>query len=177
MSLSAAHPREYETIYVIKPDVEDNAAIAFITKMKGIVEKEGGKHLKITNWGRRKLAWERQKQQKGMFVHHRYLGKPGIVAEYERNLSIEETIMLRQTVLIDPSVDPASKQPEEDVLQPPIVKEREEKRERRFDDEGDGYDRYDRYDRDFGGRDFGGRDDGGDDDFGGGGGGGGRDRE
>ena len=172
--------REYETIYVIKPDVEDAAAIAFITKMKGLVEREGGKHLKITNWGRRKLAWERQKQQKGMFVHHRYLGKPGIVAEYERNLSIEETIMLRQTVLIDPSVDPASKQPEEDVLQPPIVKEREEKRERRgFDDDGDGYDRYDRYDRDFGGRDFGGRDDEGDD-FGGGGGGGhggGRDRE
>ena len=162
VSLSANHLREYETIYVIKPDVEDNTAIAFITKMKGLVEREGGKHLKITNWGRRKLAWERQKQQKGMFVHHRYLGKPGIVAEYERNLAIEETIMLRQTVLVDPSVDPASKQPEEDVLQPPIVKEREEKRERRFDDEGDDrYGGFDRYDRDFGG----GRDDDGGDDF------------
>ena len=167
MSLSAAHLREYETIYVIKPDVEDAAAIAFITKMKGVLEREGGKHLKITNWGRRKLAWERAKQQKGMFVHHRYLGKPGIVAEYERNLAIEETIMLRQTVLIDPSVDPASKQPEEDVLQPPIVKEREEKRERRYGDD-DGDDRYGGYggfDRDFGGRDFGGRDDEGGDDF------------
>ncbi len=152
MSLSAAHLREYETIYVIKPDVEDTAAIAFITKMKGIVEREGGKHLKITNWGRRKLAWERQKQQKGMFVHHRYLGKPGIVAEYERTLAIEETIMLRQTVLIDPSVDPASKEAEEDVLQPPVVKEREEKRERRgFDDDNEDRYGYDRYDREFGG--------------------------
>ena len=156
MSLSAAHLREYETIYVIKPDVEDAAAIAFITKMKGVIEKEGGKHLKITNWGRRKLAWERAKQQKGMFVHHRYLGKPGIVGEYERNLAIEETVMLRQTVLINPSVDPGERQPEEDVLQPPIVKEREEKRERRYgdDDEGDRYG-YGGYDRDFGG----GRDD------------------
>lgn len=166
MSLSAAHLREYETIYVIKPDVEDAAAINFITKMKGIVEREGGKHLKITNWGRRKLAWERNKQQKGMFVHHRYLGKPGIVAEYERTLAIEETVMLRQTVLLDPSVDPASRTAEEDVLNPPIVKEREEKRERRFDDEGD--DRWGGYDRDFGGRGFGrDDDDGGDRDFGG----------
>lgn len=157
MSLSAAHLREYETIYVIKPDVEDTAAIAFITKMKSVVEREGGKHLKITNWGRRKLAWERQKQQKGMFVHHRYLGKPGIVAEYERTLAIEETIMLRQTTLIDPSVDPSSRTAEEDVLQPPIVKEREEKRERRYgDDDGEGgYGGYGGYDRDFGG----GRDD------------------
>ena len=148
MSLSAAHLREYETIYVIKPDVEDAAAINFITKMKGVVEREGGKHLKITNWGRRKLAWERKKQQKGMFIHHRYLGKPGIVAEYERTLAIEETIMLRQTVLVNPSVDPESRAAEEDVLNPPIVKEREEKRERRFgEDDGDdrfGYGGYDR---------------------------------
>ena len=153
MSISAAHMREYETIYVIKPDVEDNTAIAFINKMKGLVEREGGKHLKITNWGRRKLAWERKKQQKGMFVHHRYLGKPGIVAEYERNLAIEETILLRQTVLIDPSVDPEARQPEEDIVQPPIVKEKDERKERRYDDEGGdwGYDRDFRgYDRDFG---------------------------
>ena len=47
--MSAAHLREYETIYVIKPDVEDAAAITFIQKMKGVVEREGGKHLKITN--------------------------------------------------------------------------------------------------------------------------------
>jgi small subunit ribosomal protein S6 len=153
VSISAAHMREYETIYVIKPDVEDNTAIAFINKMKGLVEREGGKHLKITNWGRRKLAWERKKQQKGMFVHHRYLGKPGIVAEYERNLAIEETIILRQTVLVDPSVDPEARQPEEDVVQPPIVKEKDERKERRYDDEGGdwGYDRDFRgYDRDFG---------------------------
>jgi small subunit ribosomal protein S6 len=153
VSISAAHMREYETIYVIKPDVEDNTAIAFINKMKGLVEREGGKHLKITNWGRRKLAWERKKQQKGMFVHHRYLGKPGIVAEYERNLAIEETIILRQTVLVDPSVDPEARQPEEDIVQPPIVKEKDERKERRYDDEGGdwGYDRDFRgYDRDFG---------------------------
>jgi small subunit ribosomal protein S6 len=145
--------REYETIYVLKPDVPDEAAISFITKMKGLVEREGGKHLKITNWGRRKLAWERAKQQKGMFVHHRYLGAPGIVSEYERTLAIEETVLLRQTVLLGRSVDPSTKNPEEDILNPPAVKERkEDSRERRYgdDDDGDRYgDRGDRYgDRD-----------------------------
>jgi small subunit ribosomal protein S6 len=161
---SASHVREYETIYVIKQDVADDVAIAFMNKMKGVVEREGGKHLKMTNWGRRKLAWERNKQPKGMFIHHRYLGKPGLVAEYERNLAIDESIILRQSVVLDRSVDPASRQPEEDVLNPPIVKEREDK-PRRFDDDGD--DRYGGYDREFGG--YGGREDyeapgGGDDD-------------
>jgi small subunit ribosomal protein S6 len=141
---SAAHMREYETIYVIKPDVEDTKAIEFIQKMKALVEREGGKHLKITNMGRRKLAWERAKQQRGMFVHHRYLGASGIVAEYERTLAIEETILLRQTIVLNKDVDPAARTAEEDIVQPPIVKERDEKRERRFDDEyGDEYGRDD----------------------------------
>jgi small subunit ribosomal protein S6 len=141
------HLREYETIYILRPDVTDENAVAFIQKMKGIVEKEGGKHIKITNMGRRKLAWERAKQQKGMFVHHRYLGKPGIVAEYERNLAIEETVMLRQSVVLSKAADPAAYAAEEDIVNPPIVKEKDERKDRRFDDDGD--DRYfDRDDRD-----------------------------
>jgi len=151
---SASHLREYETIYILRTDVADEAAVAFINKMKGVVEKEGGKHLKITNMGRRKLAWERNKQQKGMFVHHRYLGKPGIVAEYERTLAIEETVMLRQTVVLNKLANPADFSAEEDIVNPPIVKERDERKERRFDDEGDDryFDRDDRDDR-FGGDD------------------------
>lgn len=151
---SASHLREYETIYILRTDVADEAAVAFINKMKAVVEKEGGKHLKITNMGRRKLAWERNKQQKGMFVHHRYLGKPGIVAEYERTLGIEETVMLRQTVVLNKLANPADFTAEEDIVNPPIVKERDERKERRFDDEGDDryFDRDDRDDR-FGGDD------------------------
>lgn len=145
---SMNHLREYETIYILNTNVADDAAVAFISKMKGIVEKEGGKHLKITNMGRRKLAWERNKQQKGMFVHHRYLGQPGIVAEYERNLAIEENVILRQTIVLNKQANPADFSAEEDVLNPPIVKEKDERKERRFDDEGDDryFDRDDRYD-------------------------------
>jgi len=142
------HQREYETIYILRTDIADDAAVAFINKMKGVVEKEGGKHLKITNMGRRKLAWERNKQQKGMFVHHRYLGQPGIVAEFERNLAIEEAVMLRQTIVLNKQANPADFSAEEDVINPPIVKERDERKERRFDDEGDDryFDRDDRFD-------------------------------
>lgn len=145
---SMNHQREYETIYILRNDIADDAAVAFITKMKGVVEKEGGKHLKITNMGRRKLAWERNKQQKGMFVHHRYLGQSGLVAEYERNLAIEESVILRQTIVLNKQALAADFAAEEDVVNPPLVKERDERKERRFDDEGDDryFDRDDRYD-------------------------------
>lgn len=143
-SLSAHHMREYETFYVLKSDIEDEAAIEFLQKMKGVVEKNGGKNIKVTNQGRKKLAWERNRHQKGMFIHHQYLGKPGIVAEYERTLGIDENVLLRQTVVVDKAVDADSRQPEEDVLAPPITKERREDenpRGRRDDDRDDRDDR------------------------------------
>jgi len=133
--------RDYETIYVLKTEIEDAAAMAFIEKMKALVEREGGKHIQVTNWGRKKLAWERDRAQKGMFVHHRYLGKPGIVAEYERTLAIDENVILRQTVKKADGVDVESVVSGVDVIQPPI--NREPRREERYDmddmdDMGDG---------------------------------------
>lgn len=131
--------REYETLYVLRPDIEDQSAVDFITKMKALVEKEGGKHLKVTNWGRKKLAWERDRQQKGMFVHHVYLGSPGIVKEYERTLGIDESVMLRQTVLLTRNVNPETRNPEEDQMTPPAIKDRREERDgfeaRGYDDD------------------------------------------
>lgn len=148
--------REYETFYVLKSDIEDEKAIEFLQKMKGLIEKNGGRNIKVTNQGRRKLAWERDRHQKGMFVHHQYLGKPGIVSEYERTLGIDENVLLRQTVLVNKGVDPESRQPEEDVLAPPITKDRREDemprgRGRDDDDDDDRGHRGDRGDRDDGG--------------------------
>jgi small subunit ribosomal protein S6 len=132
--------REYETIYILKAELEDSSAIEFIGKMKSVVETKGGKHLQVTNWGRRKLAWERDRHQKGMMIHHRYLGQPGLVKEYERTLGIDENVLLRQTIVLNRAVDPASAVVDTDVLEPPITKEvrREERYGRDRDDEGGG---------------------------------------
>lgn len=127
---SAQSMREYETLYVLRTDVEDQAAVDFINKMKALVEKQGGKHIKVTNWGRKKLAWERDRQQKGLFVHHQYLGNPGVVKEYERTLGIDENVLLRQTVLLSRNVSPDARAPEEDQLVPPAAKERRDDRDR-----------------------------------------------
>lgn len=160
--LSQNHMREYETLYILQPDITDEDAVTYIQKMKALVEANGGKHIKATNQGRRKLAWERLRQQKGMFVSHVYLGKPGIVLEYERQLGIDEDVMLRQTTVVSKAVDAEAREVEEDQLEPPAPKERREEEEREY--RGDRDRDRDRGDRDRGGRD---RDDRGDRDRGG----------
>lgn len=116
--------REYETIYVLSPEATDASAREFMLKMKELITREGGKNIKVDCWGRRKLAWERGKHQRGIYVHHKYLGNPGLVAEYERTLAIEESVILRHSVLLAKDVDPASREELADQLEILVVRER-----------------------------------------------------
>jgi small subunit ribosomal protein S6 len=134
MSTLSTHLREYETLYVLKPDIDDAAAKEIMLKYKELVEKNGGKNIKVTNWGRRKLAWERDRHQRGIFVHHLYLGQPGLVEVFERALQIDESILLRTTVVISKKVVADSRSPEDDELDPPVVKERKDEGRRDHDD-------------------------------------------
>jgi small subunit ribosomal protein S6 len=130
--------REYETIYVLNPETTDSSAKDFMLKMKDLVVREGGQNIKVDCWGRRRLAWERGKHQRGLFVHHLYLGNPGLVREYERTLAIEESVILRQSVLVNPEVDVASRPELPDQLEAPVIRERRDVMPRHSD-----YERYD----------------------------------
>jgi small subunit ribosomal protein S6 len=133
--------REYETIFVMRPELDDKAAKDLMLAQKERIEKLGGKNLKVTALGRRKLAWECQKETRGIYVHHHFLGEPGIIKEFERALSIDDNILIRQSVLLNDSVDPELAKVEEDVLVPPVYKEKREGSDRRrFGDRGDGFD-------------------------------------
>jgi len=116
--------REYETIYVLNPETSDTDAKEFMLKMKDVVAKQGGSNIKVDCWGRKKLSFEKGKHERGLYVHHLYLGGPTLVKEYERTLAIDERVMLRQSVLVNPSVDPATRPEQADQLDAPIVKER-----------------------------------------------------
>ena len=143
------HMREYETIYVMRPELDDKAAKDLMLAKKDLIERLGGKNLKVTALGRRKLAWETQKETRGIYIHHQYLGQPGIVKEFDRDLSIDDKILTRQSVVLKRDVDPALAKVEEDVLVPPVFKERREFSDRRGrfgDREGGDYERRPRYD-------------------------------
>ena len=101
--------REYETIFILKPDVSNEVIGATNTKIRGVVEAGGGTLLKIENWGRRKLAYEVKKQLKGIYIFFRYLGNPGLVEEVERNLHLTDSVIRQYSVKIGENVDRATR--------------------------------------------------------------------
>lgn len=101
--------REYETIFILRPDSTNEAIGAVNAKIKGVLEAGGGRLLKIENWGRRKLAYEVRKQLKGIYVFWRYLGGAGLVEEVERNLRLADNVIRAYSVKVGENVDPATR--------------------------------------------------------------------
>jgi small subunit ribosomal protein S6 len=70
----AGRKREYETIYILRPDSTNDVIAQVNGKVRGLIETGGGTLLKVDNWGKRKLAYEVKKQLKGIYLFFAYLG-------------------------------------------------------------------------------------------------------
>ena len=75
--------RDYETIFILRPDTQNDGIAAVNGKIKSIIEGLADKVLKLDNWGKRKLAYEVKGQLKGIYLYWRYLGNAGTVDELD----------------------------------------------------------------------------------------------
>jgi small subunit ribosomal protein S6 len=98
--------REFETIFILRPDTNQDGIQTVNTRVRTVIEQMGGKLLKLDNWGKRKLAYEVKKQLKGIYLYWQYLGTPGVVEEIERNLRMLDSVIRYYTVKIDEDIDP-----------------------------------------------------------------------
>jgi small subunit ribosomal protein S6 len=97
--------REYETIYILRPNTPNEGVAEVNTKVRAIIEGLGGKILKVDNWGKRRLAYEVAKERKGIYLYWQYLGSPGLVEETERNLRMLDNVVRYLTVKVDENID------------------------------------------------------------------------
>lgn len=98
--------REYETIYILRPETSAEQVLAVNTRVRKVIEDAQGRLVRVENWGKRKLAYEIKKQNKGIYLYWRYLAGAPLVAELERNLRMLDTVIRYLTVKIDEDVDP-----------------------------------------------------------------------
>jgi len=106
---AAALPlREYETIYVLRPDLSKATLEKVASRVEDVVNREGGKLTLVENWGRRALAYLIEHQKRGVYVYVKYLGDGALVAEIERNFRMLDEVMRFQTVKVSEGIDPAN---------------------------------------------------------------------
>ena len=112
---AATRLREYETIFLVKPDLTDDNADKLKERVRGIVSREGGKVLRFTVWGKKKTLYPIAKQPRAIYVHASYLGSTKLVAEIERNLRILDEVTRYLSVKLADEVDPETRPVLEDL--------------------------------------------------------------
>jgi len=100
--------KRYETILIADANLPDDEQNNLIARYSGIISSRKGILVKADNWGKRKLAYEIKKQNKGLYVLFEYAGESAIVNELERNLKIDDKILKFMTVLIAKNIDPVA---------------------------------------------------------------------
>jgi len=97
--------RRYETLYIVSPNLADEDYKEAITKFNSLIEKQEGIIVKVQEWGKQRLAYEVKKFDKGSYVLMDYCGEPEITAELERDLKLDERVLMYQTIKLADKVD------------------------------------------------------------------------
>lgn len=97
--------REYETTFIIQPEIGDEGCRRLFDKVDETLEKAGARRLLHDDQGKRRLAYDIRKFQKGRFVTTYYLSAGEAVEPLERMLRIDETVLRFLTVQKDDAVE------------------------------------------------------------------------
>ena len=116
--------KHYETLYIVNPELDDENYKAVVDKFRDLIEKEKGVIVKLEEWGKQRLAYLVKKFDQGAYVLMDYCGGPGVTAELERDLKLDDRILKYQTVKLADEVDPqALVQKEEEAKRETAAKE------------------------------------------------------
>ncbi len=85
--------REYELVFIVHPDLDENAFKEVIDRVKNWIIEAGGAIIKDEIWGKRKLAYHIRKQSEGQYVLLRTQMAPDFGTQLERNLRFLEPIL------------------------------------------------------------------------------------
>ncbi len=85
--------RNYETMYVLRPEMDEEQVNAAVEKFSGIIAANGGEVTKVEHWGKRRLAYEVKKLREGYYVLCYFTGGTELPKELERNFKISDEVI------------------------------------------------------------------------------------
>ena len=88
---------KYESVIIINPNVDEAGLKALEDKFTGLIN-ENGKVEEVIDMGKRKLAYEIQKNKEEYYVTFEYESKPEAIAELERIFRITDEILKYITI-------------------------------------------------------------------------------
>jgi small subunit ribosomal protein S6 len=85
--------KSYETLFILKPTLDEEAIKANVEKYKGIIEENGGEVETVDLWGKRKLAYPISKINEGIYVLFNFKADSELPKELTRKFRIADEVI------------------------------------------------------------------------------------
>ena len=94
--------RAYEVMVILDPSLEERTVEPSLDKYLNVIRKDGGSVDSLEVWGRRRLAYEIDKNAEGIYAVITLQAEPDTVKEFDRQLGLNEAIL--RTKVLRPTV-------------------------------------------------------------------------
>lgn len=85
--------RNYETLFIIDPNLDVEGIKNLVEKFKGLIETNGGEITNLDEWGKRRLAYKVENLTEGYYVLINFKGEPAVAQDLERVFKITDGIV------------------------------------------------------------------------------------
>ncbi len=100
--------RRYDLIFIIQSELSEEETKAVTDRYTQIIIAQKGTIIKTEDWGKRRLAYDINKQSKGNYILVDFYGPGSMIREVERNLKIDDKILKFLTVKTRDPFNPES---------------------------------------------------------------------
>ena len=109
--------KPYETMFVLKPDLEEEQLNSLIERFSQVIATQGGTIENVDRWGKRRLAYEVEVFREGYYVIIRFQGGSSVASELDRTFRITDEVM-RHVILRADNISPRAPERREEPRLP-----------------------------------------------------------
>ncbi|WP_110928052.1 30S ribosomal protein S6 [Bacillus massiliglaciei] len=93
--------KKYEIMYIIRPNIEEEAKKALVERFNTILTDNGAESLEAKEWGKRRLAYEINDFRDGYYMLLKVESEAAAIQEFDRLAKINEDIIRHMATKIE----------------------------------------------------------------------------
>ena len=95
---------QYELMVILDPEIDERTVAPSLDKFLGVVRGAGGSIENVDIWGKRRLAYEIQKKNEGIYAVVNFTANPAATQELDRQLKLSEAVMRTKVLRAEEAV-------------------------------------------------------------------------
>lgn len=95
----------YELMFILRPDLSQDQVVNQMRKYRDLLKEFGAGKVSIEVWGKRRLAYEVDRFQDGIYVLTYFTGDGSQVAPLEKNMRLSDEVIRYLTIKHDKDIE------------------------------------------------------------------------